>query len=239
MIFRWFRARATMALAPLPAVLLLAVTGCGTSDPGSALSRPETMRYFPGIRDDRPGTDYRIGAFDLINITVFRSKDLSLDNVQVDASGRILFPLIGSVMAAGRTTAELSKDIADRLSTKYLQNPQVSVVVAESVTQKVTVEGSVVEAGVYELKGQTTLLQAVAMAKGPSPVAKLGRVAVFRRIDGRRAAAVFDIDAIRRGAMDDPEILGNDVVVVGISNVKGVFREVLSTLPALAVFRYF
>lgn len=230
-----------MAVAPVAIVPVVSLTlaACGTSNPGSALSRPETMQYFSGIRDDRPATDYRIGAFDLINVTVFRVKDLSLENVQVDASGRILFPLIGSVEAAGRTTAQLSKDIADRLSTKYLQHPQVSVVVAESVTQKVTVEGSVVEAGVYELKGQTTLLQAVAMAKGPSPVAKLKRVAVFRRIDGQRAAAVFDIDAIRRGAMDDPEILGNDVVVVGISNVKGVFREMLSTLPALAVFRVF
>lgn len=196
-------------------------------------------KYFPSGALSGDALEYRIGPLDKINITVFQVKDLTLEKVQVDASGRILLPLIGSVNAAGLTTAELSQEIASRLSERYLQSPQVSVIVEDSVTQKVTVEGSVTEAGVYELRGQTSLLQAIAMAKGPSRVAALDNVAVFRRVNGQRMAAVFDLGAIRRGAADDPQIFGNDVVVVGLSHVKGAWREVLSTLPALAIFRPF
>lgn len=210
--------------------------GCTKSVPGSALASPETRAYFPAYSDERGMQDYRISAFDEINVTVFQVKDLSVEKVQVDASGRILFPLIGSVQAAGRTSSELSADIAAKLRERYMEAPQVSVTVAKSVTQKVTVEGSVNEAGVYELQGQTSLLQAVAMAKGPSRVASLPNVAIFRRVNGKRMAAVFDLKAIREGSMEDPQIQGDDIVVVGLDNVKGAFREVISALPAFAVF---
>jgi polysaccharide export outer membrane protein len=181
--------------------------------------------------------EYRIGPLDKLNITVFQVKDLTLDRVQVDASGRILLPLIGQLNAAGRTTTELSDEIAARLAASYLQNPQVSVVVSEAASQKVTVDGAVTEAGVFELRGRTTLLQAVAMAKGPARNANLRRVAVFREIDGQRQAAVFDLKAIRKGKAEDPEIYGDDVIVVDSSGLKGAWREVLGALPAFSIFR--
>lgn len=221
------------------AAVFMSLGGCVASRPGSALQNANSSRYFPGTAEDSQMRDYLIGPFDKISVTVFQVKDLTVEEVQVDASGRILFPLIGSVEASGRTTSELSTEIAKRLGERYLVSPQVSVIVSESVTQKVTVEGSVTEAGVYELKGQTTLLQAIAMAKGPSRVASLPNVAIFRRVNGQRMAAVFDLSKIREGAMDDPQILGNDVVVVGLSNVKGVWREIVSALPAFAIFQPF
>lgn len=212
----------------------VALGGCASGP--SVVATPNAEQYFPVYSASGTALGYRINPLDKINITVFQVEDLTLKEVQVDASGKILLPLIGSVQAAGFTTTELSENIAARLSERYMHSPQVSVLVAESVAQKVTVEGSVNEAGVYELKGETTLLQAIAMAKGPSRVASLDDIAVFRRVNGERMVAVFDLAAIRSGTAEDPMIMGNDVVVVGLSNVKGAWREVVSALPALAIF---
>jgi polysaccharide export outer membrane protein len=113
------------------------------------------------------------------------------------------------------------------------------VTVTEAASQKITVDGAVTKPGVYEMRGSTTLLQAVAMAEGPTRVADLTKVAVFRTIDGRRAVALFDLEAIRQGRADDPQVLGDDIVVVDTSRVNSVMREVLAALPGLAVFGYF
>lgn len=217
----------------LLAVVVLA--GC-TPQPNLPVG-PQAYAAFPPPNAEQLPSDYKIGALDKISITVFQEPELSLDEVPVDASGNILLPLIGAVTAAGKTTGQLSKEVADRLGERYLVDPQVSVIVASSVSQKVTVEGSVMKPGVYDLRGQTTLLQALAMAEGPNKVAALNHVAVFRTIDGQRMGALFDIRDIRRGEAPDPEILGNDVVVVGLSNIKSAWQDVVDVLPALAIFR--
>lgn len=182
--------------------------------------------------------DYRIGPLDKLNITVFQVKDLTIEKLQVDASGQILLPLIGAVMAQGKTTSELSTEIAARLASHYLQNPQVSVVVEEAVSEKVSVEGAVVESGVFPLKGRTSLLEAVAMAKGAAKDANLRKVSIIRTVDGQPRAATFDLEAIRRGRAGNPEIFGNDVVVVGSSGGKRFWHGVIEALPVLIVFSY-
>lgn len=183
--------------------------------------------------------DYVIGPLDKLAITVFQVPDLTLPSVQVDASGRINLPLIGAVQAGGKTAPQLSTEIAARLKENYLQSPQVSVLVAEATSQKITVEGAVIQPGVYDISGPTTLLQAVAMARGPDRVADLRRVAIFRTIDGKRAAAVFDLNAIRRGQAPDPAVAGNDVVVVQGSGAKSVWQDVIRAAPIIGVFRFF
>ena len=91
----------------------------------------------------------------------------------------------------------------------------------------------------FEVKGEMTLLQALALAKGPNRTARLGRVVIFRTIERQRKLAVFDVNAIRRGEMPDPQILGDDVVVVPFSNGKGAFRDIITALPAFGVFAAF
>ena len=182
---------------------------------------------------------YRIGPLDVLKVTVFQEKDLSFDQIQVDASGNLAFPLIGTVHASGDTALELSNEIAQALGKQYLVNPQVSVSVASSVSQNVTVEGDVKQPGVYAINGTETLLTALAQAQSPTDVAKLDQVVIFRNIDGRRAGAVFDVKAIREGRVPDPQVLGGDVIVVGFDQVKGVFRDLFKTAPFLYAFRYF
>jgi polysaccharide export outer membrane protein len=186
-----------------------------------------------------PVSEYLMGVGDKLNVRVFQVADLSFENLVIDTSGNVQLPLIGSVRGAGRTASEMASDIAGRLAAQYLRDPQVTVTVTEAASQKITVDGAVTKPGVYEMRGSTTLLQAVAMAEGPTRVADLTKVAVFRTIDGRRAVALFDLEAIRQGRADDPQVLGDDIVVVDTSRVNSVMREVLAALPGLAVFGYF
>lgn len=188
----------------------------------------------------RPGQEsYQIGASDLLKITVFQVPDLSIDEIRVDASGSIEMPLIGSVQAAGRSPAELSRVIRDRLGARYLQNPQVTVIVAEAASEKITVDGAVTKPGVYVMRGRTSLLQAVAMAEGPTRVADLESIAVFRTVGERRMVAVFDLKAIRNGEADDPIVYGDDVVIVDTSRLSAAMRDAIALMPAIAAFRYF
>lgn len=185
----------------------------------------------------RASPEYRIGQLDVIDVTVFLEPDLSAKGLAVDASGNVVLPLIGSFPAAGKTANALAAEIAARLERDYLNGPQVSVAVVSSVSQKVVVQGQVSEPGVYPIKGSTTLLEAISMAKGETNIASLNRVVVYRTIGGQRMGALFDVDAIRNGKVNDPEIYGNDTVIVGYSQAKSVWRDVLSTAPLLNVFR--
>lgn len=183
--------------------------------------------------------EYRIGVGDKINVRVFQVPDLSFDDLIIDTSGNVQMPLIGTVAGSGRTPAEMAADIAERLSAQYLRDPQVTVTVTEAASQKITIDGAVTRPGVYEMRGSTSLLQAVAMAEGPTRLADLSKVAVFRTIEGRRSVALFDLAAIRQGRAEDPRVLGDDVVVVDISRLNSALREILGAVPALAIFRPF
>lgn len=188
---------------------------------------------------NQPGQEYRIGAGDEISVRVFQVADLSFDKLTVDSSGDIQMPLIGAVRAASQTAGELSADIAGRLGRQYLRNPQVTVAVTKAASQKVTIDGAVTKPGVYEMRGTTSLLQAVAMAEGPTAVADLTKVAVFRTIDGQRQVALFDLAAIRQGRAEDPAVRGDDLIVVDTSRLSSNLSRLVLALPALAIFRPF
>lgn len=205
------------------------VTAARTVDPGQLMS--STGAEAAG--------DYRIGGTDLLSIRVLGVEELSFDEIRVDAAGNIQIPLIGVVQAAGYTPGELSTDLARRLSERYLRNPQVTVTVKEAASQKVTIDGAVTQPGVYEMRGRTTLLQAVAMARGPLREANVEQVAIFREVNGQRMVAVFDLRAIREGRAEDPAILGDDVIVVDVSRLSAFAQDAIRALPALSVFRLF
>jgi polysaccharide export outer membrane protein len=103
----------------------------------------------------------------------------------------------------------------------------------------VTVDGAVQNAGQFPVAGQMTLIQAVALAKGTREDANSRRVAVFRMIDGKRAAAAFDLTAIRRGEADDPRIYAGDIIVVDGSSIKAAQKQFFQTVPMLSLFRFY
>jgi polysaccharide biosynthesis/export protein len=179
-------------------------------------------------------SDYRIGPLDELKITVFREPDLSLDEVPVDSSGSFLFPLIGSVKAAGKTVEEVAIDIGTRLNARYLRNAVVVVAVSKPVNFSVTVDGEVKKPGIFTMPGNISLLQAVALGEGTTEYARQSRVFIFRDIGGVPNVAHFDLRAIRNARAPNPPIKQGDVIVVGYSRFNRILRDVILSLPGAA-----
>lgn len=224
------------ALGLLFACLLAACGGGGAgANLRTSLPPPDTTSANGAYEG---ASDYRIGAQDLLNISVFGVQELTKD-VRVNSNGQISLPLIGTAMAGGKTIPELEAELAKKYAAGYLQHPQVTVFVKEFTSQRITIEGAVNKPGIYPITGKTTLLQAIALAQGvDDKLADLGGIVVMRTVAGKRQAAVFDLREVRRGTMDDPQLYGDDIVVVEQSGSKTAFRRFIESVPAIGIFRW-
>ena len=108
---------------------------------------------------------YKIGAMDVLDISVFQVPELT-KSVQVADTGTINLPLVGEVAVVGKTAQQVERELTTKLGAKYLQNPQVTVFVKEYNSHQVTIQGEIKKPGVFPLKGPTSLLQLVALAGG-------------------------------------------------------------------------
>jgi polysaccharide export outer membrane protein len=223
----------------LTALLALTLSGCENvpplvSTPQLTVVQGSTSLPAPSREDlvapDRPAL---IGPLDTIQVDVFNVRELSRE-LQVDASGRIAMPLIGTVEASGKTAGELAEAVEARLRGHYVRNPEVTINIKSSVSQVVTVDGQVVEPGLYPVTNQMTLMRAVASAKGMAEFAKLDDVVILRTVNGQRMAALYNATAIRRGLYADPPIYANDMIVVGDSPQRRFFRDFVAISPLLA-----
>lgn len=174
---------------------------------------------------------YLVGPFDRLVIDVFNVPGLTLREVQVDASGRVSFPLVGIVEVLGLTPAEIELLMRQRLKANYVRDPQVSVNLKESLSQLVTVFGEVKRPGQYPVLGKMTLLSALAKAEGTGEFAQLKKVMIFRTVQGTRYAGLYDLKAIKKGLYEDPEVFPNDLIVVDKSMARQIFRDVLLLSP--------
>ena len=215
--------------ASLRSAALVCVVGAGLA--ASALDCEAALPP-PDPQSGLAQQDYRIGPLDELDVVVFQEKDMS-QTVDVDASGRINLPLVGALIAAGKSPDQLAKEIAQKLGEKYLQSPQVAVLVKKATSQKVIVDGEVGQPGVYPITGRTTLLQAIALAKGADQYADRKHVTIFRFVNSQRYSEVYNLDEIRRAKAPDPEIFGNDVVVVERSGIKSAIRDYFAPLSPL------
>jgi polysaccharide export outer membrane protein len=228
---RWLQ---PLLIALLTIVLASCASG-GASREGMATSlpAPDTTSASGAYQG---ASDYRIGGQDLLNISVFGVDELNKD-VRVNSNGQISLPLVGSVMAGGRTIPELEAELAKKYATGFLQNPQVSVFVKEFTSQRVTLEGAVAKPGIYSITGRTSLLQAMALAGGVNDqIADLGGIVLMRTVDGKRQAAVFDLREVRKGKVEDPLIYGDDIIVVEQSGSKTLLRRFIESVPVLGMF---
>lgn len=126
----------------------------------------------------------------------------------------------------GMTQPELEKRLAAMLGEKYLQDPQVTVFIQEFTAQRVTVEGEVKTAGVFPIKGDMTLVQAVALAGGLSNLADPSKTVLFRKQGNAIKAYNIDLDDVREGKMRDPYLRNDDRVIVHRSGTRYWLREV-------------
>lgn len=173
-----------------------------------------------------------VGPFDRISVEVFGLPELSRQ-VQVDANGRIALPLAGQISVTGQTPEQLETVITARLRDTFVRNPRVTVSVLETVSQVVTVDGEVRQPGVYPVAGPMTLMRAIARAQGTTEFANTGFVVLFRTVNGRQMAALYDLRAIRQGAYEDPVIYPQDLVMVGESQARRIFPQLIQGVGIL------
>jgi polysaccharide export outer membrane protein len=170
-----------------------------------------------------PG-DYVIGKQDLLQISVFQLDSLN-QTLRVQEDGSISMPLVGDLEVAGMTRRELEKAIAERLSPKYVINPQVTVFVKEFQSKKVSIIGAVKRPGSYEVIGTRTLLEMVSLAEGVLKEQAGRTIQIIRRNEnGLPEAISISYAALEAG---DPAanitIRGGDLVHVPIDDLLHIY----------------
>jgi polysaccharide export outer membrane protein len=182
--------------------------------------------------------DYRIGPDDILTITVFQVDDLSGEYI-IDGAGQLRMPLIGGVQVAGMTAPEIELTLETLYGADYLQNPEVTVYVSEYQSQQITVMGEVNFPGMFPLKGQTTLMEALALARGVNRIADMDTIIVFREEAGQIMGYVVNLKEVMSGAKPDPDIFGNDRIVVPEDGSASFLRSLSVGLPGFGGFRQY
>jgi len=157
---------------------------------------------------------YTIGVDDVLDISVWKEPDVSR-SVPVRPDGKISLPLINDVQAAGLTPGNLATEIAGRLK-KYLNDPQVTVIVTQINSRRIYIVGGVIRAGAYPLLPGMTVLQAISSAGGFTVYADTKAIRVMRNVDGKQTEFPFDYHAVLKGTKSSENILlqpGDTIVV--------------------------
>ncbi len=221
---------------PIAGLLLLLLSACASRPARLSDEGPLPTVEPTAFVQQRP--DYRIGANDTLAVKVLGVEGLQRD-VRVNNAGQVSLPLVGALSVGGKTVEEVQTLLEESYGARYLQHPQVSVLVTDRARQRVTVEGAVISPGIYPIATHLSLLQAIALAKGPSTVADQKDIFVFRTIGGQRHVARFNLDEIREGRTPDPEMMGEDIVVVTESGAKALLRRLVETTPLIGVWTLF
>jgi polysaccharide export outer membrane protein len=153
---------------------------------------------------------YKIGPEDVLHIAVLGNKDLEM-TVTVQPDGRIFFPMVGEVQAAGLTVAQLTEQMTRRMQT-LIRDAVVGVTVREVNSYKVFLVGAVMKPGPYPMRSDITLLQLLSLGGGVAPGAELGQAYIVRR-DARIPVNVKKL--LDEGdPSQNPVLLPGDTVVI-------------------------
>jgi polysaccharide export outer membrane protein len=225
-------------------VLLVAVAACSSTSgsPTSTSSNVLALQSstegagalrmvpeLPAPTNTRDGLDQPLAANDVLQIDVFQADTLDR-TVQIDSTGRISLPLVGTVTAAGKTVRQLEAELEQAYGARYLQSPDITVFLKESFGQRVTIDGEVAKAGIYPVSSNSTLIDAVALAGGFRPVADQSKIYVYRDVGNQKLVANYDVAQIRNGKKPNPRIYGGDVIVVFTSQSKVALQNLKEAL---------
>lgn len=161
-----------------------------------------------------PTDEYIIGPGDVLDISVWKNEALT-KLVAVLPDGKISFPLIGEIVAGGKTLTQLRKELEKRL-TRYVPDVNLSIVVTQINSMLIYVIGRVNKPGRFALNTNINVLQALAMAGGLNPFAKRGKILIFRESSGGTQMLPFDYDDVTKGEdlRQNIQLRRGDVVVV-------------------------
>jgi polysaccharide biosynthesis/export protein len=155
----------------------------------------EIAEAAPGRPPSTP--DYIIGAGDQLGISVWRDDNLTR-TVVVLPDGKIAFPLVGELVAGGKTVAQLKAELEGKL-TRYITDSGLTVEVKQSNSMIVYILGRVNVPGRQMMVASTNVLQGLAMAGGLNPFARRSEVKVFRKQQGKTAVYTFNYDDVSEG----------------------------------------
>jgi polysaccharide biosynthesis/export protein len=185
---------------------LLLVLGCAPSLSSSV----EAQAAAAQVVEDK----YQLGPEDLIEISVWKEPDLT-KQIAVRPDGKISYPLIGEIQAAGKTVKQLREEISKRLE-KFVTDAQVTVILLKTEYYKIYVVGKVNKPGEFLVGRPATVMQALAMAGGLTPYASPGKIVILRHSGDTEKTLPFDYKAVSRGQSleQNMTLLPGDVVVV-------------------------
>ena len=157
---------------------------------------------------------YQIGPGDILNIFIWKEPDLT-QNITVTPDGKISFPLIGEVLAQGKTVTELKEIITKKLE-NFITAPEVTVIVQNSLSQRIYMLGKVNQPGPFPLQPEMTVLQALSTAGGLAQWADEKNILIIRRHEGKEIQLRFNYKEFISGQNIDQNIIlkPNDTIVV-------------------------
>jgi len=161
-----------------------------------------------------PGGEYEIGPEDLLEIHVWKEKDLQRE-VLVRPDGWLTFPLVGNLSAKGKTAQQLQEEIATRLR-KYIPDPNVSVSVKKVAGYKIFIIGRVNKPGEFVVGRFIDVIQALTLAGGLTPFADDDNIRILRKEEGKETVIMFDYADVKKGRNLEQNIMlkSGDVIIV-------------------------
>jgi polysaccharide biosynthesis/export protein len=160
------------------------------------------------------GGDYQIGPEDVLDISVWKEKDLQRE-VLVRPDGWFTFPLVGNIEAKGKTAQQIQDELTQWLK-EYIPNPVVSVSVKKIAGYKIFVIGRVNKPGEYVVGSYIDVLQALTLAGGLTPFAEEAKIKIVRKENGKKTILPFDYSTVKKGMRMEQNItlMSGDVIIV-------------------------
>jgi polysaccharide export outer membrane protein len=192
-----------------PVITLASATDTGDTAPAPATA-PAAK---PAVATFDAAADFRIGAEDLLDVQVWKNCPELCRTVPVRPDGKVSLPLVNDIQAAGLTTNELRMQVTQRLA-EFIPSPEVSVIVREVHSVKVSVVGAVRMPGHYEVNSAATVLDLIARAQGLTEFANRDRIVVKRQNGAATKQISFNYTRVAEGKDDNPFVQPGDIIVV-------------------------
>lgn len=182
--------------------LLVVLAGCPRSGPTGPVMAPPPGR-----------SDTTLGVGDVFSVQVFGEKDLS-NKFQVSAKGTIDYPLVGSVKVVGLTPPQIAALLRKGLANGYVKDPSVSVFVDSYNSKKISVFGQVSKPGTFNYVDNMSIIEAITLAGGFTPIASKNKITVTRVTNGKSRRLTVPVEDIGEGRASNYLLRPGDIVFV-------------------------
>lgn len=232
-----------MSLRMIPCLILFTalIAGCASIDTNKNSELTGAPTAAEGGADSGKIPDLKVselilGVGDTIEISVYRHDDLK-KSVKIDASGKVMFPLIGDIKAAGVGIYKF-RDEMQRALAKYIVEPQITISITSIQSQKIMVLGEVGSPGILTLDSELSIMEAISKAGGMTEDAKLSNVLLIRRVNNKPDVISLDLKkAFKDGDLSQNKMLQSGDIIylpaVAIANVSWYFGHLSKILSPI------